>query len=144
MFLRDGSADTVERATTLRYIVQIKLVISPSLSIQTLGQLVQRGLYNTRRQAGSHWYDSPGRSINNNVNNHTQRRFSSLFSLLFNLITVPRTISNTRGPVARAQSCANYVQITISGVYHMPHGACLVVRRDSSTDMFNTAEIVFS
>ena len=40
LYLRNGSAQTILRAATLRYKLQIKLSISPSRSILTKGQLV--------------------------------------------------------------------------------------------------------
>ena len=39
-YLRDGSAQTIVRATTLRKDLQIKFAVSPSHSLLTLGQLV--------------------------------------------------------------------------------------------------------
>ena len=33
-----------------------------------------------------------------------------LFAIFYNFLTEPRTVSNTHGQVAQAQSCANHVQ----------------------------------
>ena len=43
------------------------------------------------------------------------------FEILYNLLTLPRTVSNTYAQVARAQSCANYVQ----HIERLPRATCV-------------------